>query len=354
LGVNTSITRNLIEQNRHERTAGMPVVMDRGRAVALATASFVSPVSQSSSIPGQIPGGQGTESPEYYKDSIANPDPFEANSSVSKKVKKCPGWMIVGQCVNGHRYAKELHCGKEWCQVCGQDGSIAHKRRIARLMPKLQQVTSLGYFVIEFPDDYRKVPYRTYSKKGIRSSTNRVVGVLAGARYHGKRQGGYFARGLLRWHWFGDKLQGKWNPHINVIIDAGYIPDAKLDIIKAKLKQALTCPDLIVNYSYTDQVPKKVHILKYVTRATFKDESWNEKMAVQLFGFRNIRWWGDWNQPAVWTNSDELPAISALESGHCPECGEPLSWGKPVDILWLQIERVANPLGDGYYELDSS
>ena len=43
------------------------------------------------------------------------------------------------------------------------------------------------------------------------------------------RVGGYFKRGVLRWHWFGDKVPGKWNPHANVVVDSGYIENEQLN-----------------------------------------------------------------------------------------------------------------------------
>ncbi|GAI73676.1 unnamed protein product, partial [marine sediment metagenome] len=60
--------------------------------------------------------------------------------------KKGVGWFIAGECENGHRFAKELVCGKEWCSVCGEDGSTAHMRRFARWLPKAQQLEVMGYF----------------------------------------------------------------------------------------------------------------------------------------------------------------------------------------------------------------
>lgn len=346
-----------IQSTRHERTPGKAAVM--GYEAEATDFSVASPIS--ASIPGQIPGGQGTESPECpslgYKDSIANPATDETTVvSDTPPLKKCPGYMIVGECANGHRYAKELHCGKETCSVCGQDNSVAHRRRIARLMPKVQQIQKLGYLVIEFPDKYRKIPGWTYSRRGLRAATKRIVDCLAGKRQGRKgRVGGFFARGILRWHWFGDKLPGKWNPHVNVLVDAGYISDAELETIKAKLRQALMCPDLIVHYSYFDNTRQMMNKVEYVTRATFLDESWDGYMASQLYGFRNIRWWGTWSGPSAWSLPDESYKVTSdLESGHCPKCHEKIAWGKPVDIVWLQIERVVNSLGDGYYELDSS
>lgn len=285
-----------------------------------------------------------------YKDSYAKTAPDTIELGIKEHPKNCPSWVVFGQCKNGHRWAKELHCGKEWCPTCGEDDSIAHRRRIARLLPKFQQVKHLGYFVIEFPDDYRYLRGWVRSKKALQIATSRVVGVLGGERSHGKRRGGHFPRGLVRWHWFGDKAIGKWNPHINVLVDSGFLSPGELEAIKGKLRKALLCPKLIVNYEYTDEVGKMAHILKYVTRSTFRNESWDDKMAHELWNFRNIRWWGNWDEPKVWNSEDEK--ISELESGCCPKCHEKIEWSKPMNRFWLYTEPNVKEIGAGYYELN--
>ncbi|MFC1904966.1 hypothetical protein ACFLXT_04315 [Chloroflexota bacterium] len=118
----------------------------------------------------------------------------------------CGSLAIFTECETGqHHFAKKILCGKEWCPECGEDESQAHNRRIARWLPKFQQISQLGYFVIEFPDKYRKVPGWTYSKKGLRRATGIIVDVLAGKRMGRRgRVGGHFSRGLVRWHWYGD------------------------------------------------------------------------------------------------------------------------------------------------------
>ena len=112
----------------------------------------------------------------------------------------------------------------------------------------------------------------------------------------------------------------------------------------------------VVNYSYTDVVPKMLHILKYVTRATFRDYTWDERMAGELYNFRNMRSWGSWADRPVWDleGKAELEPIAKLESGLCPVCGEPVSWSRAADIAWLKIwteASQAKSLGAGYWIL---
>ena len=299
---------------------------------------------------------------------------------------RCGAWAVLAECSSGlHHFAKRIVCGKEWCPECGQDDSAAHKRRQSRLVPKLQQVKELGYFVIEFPEIYRHIGQQgidpdpeisawCYSKADLRETTNIMVSVLAGKRGRGagNRIDGYFNRGLLRWHLFGDKIEGKWNPHANVLVDGGYIEPEKLEEIKAALREALHCPDLIVNYSYADSPGKIMHKLKYVTRTTFKNKDWNPYMAAELFNFRNTRWWGKWNNEPAWelnqaeaegADIDGLAAVGNLQEGVCPDCGQslktiyhnhagqPVQWTRPIDSMYLTLWNAEEIAGSGYYRI---
>jgi len=273
----------------------------------------------------------------------------------------CGSLAIFTECESGeHHFAKKILCGKEWCEVCGEDDSQAHNRKIARWLPKFQQISQLGYLVIEFPDRYRKIPGYAYSKRGLKQATNNIVDTLAGKRMGRRgRVGGYFKRGLVRWHWFGDKQASKWNPHANVAVDSAYIEPDQLETIKSSLKQALKCPDLIVHYNYFDQVGEIYHKLKYITRATFKQYEWSPYMANQLYGFRNCRWWGSWKDEPAWILTPEieaeanaLRAVSELGGGFCPDCHTPLKkWSRPIDSAYLVIWG-AEEIGEmGYYRI---
>jgi len=264
---------------------------------------------------------------------------------------KCPGYFVVGQCRNGHRFAKELYCGREWCPVCGEDESPAHMRRFARWVGKAQQLSTIGYLVFTLPEEVRS---RYRSKSRLNELTKRVTGGDKSRRIEGMLKGMGFDRGLARWHWFGE-TPGKWHPHLNVMIESGHLTHSQLRSIKRAYAGILGVKVAVVNYSYTPLVPKMVHVLKYVTRATFRDYTWDERMAAELYNFRNMRSWGSWSGPALWeleAGIEAIEAITKLEAGLCPVCGEPVSWSRARDITWLKLFAEAGqvePVGAGYW-----
>ena len=65
------------------------------------------------------------------------------------------GWFISSECKSGHRFAREPVCGKDWCSICGEDDSVAHNRRFARWLPRIQQFKTMGYFVFALPEGVR-------------------------------------------------------------------------------------------------------------------------------------------------------------------------------------------------------
>jgi len=319
------------------------------------------------------------------------------------RIGHCPSSAIFGWDTNGHNYAKELYCGLEYCPDCGQKDSVPHKRRFARWLPKVQTLKSAGYFVIEFPLSIRHL---YHSKAALERAGKLATHVLKGdyeikqrrtsgevlhkgevGRVHRR----WFAQGLRRWHYFGDapanvrvaveRQQGitqlpldtefatmRYNPHLNVIVSAGFIPDARLDYIKAMLRAAFNCSDLIVNYSFADVPGKIVHLLKYVTRATFLDINWDKYLAGSLYGFRNMRGWGKWTGEAVWTLDDlgdaahkevegvDIEAVNSLGESRCPLDGLPIHWSKPMPmgLLHYLIKTQGDDvkvLGAGYYRL---
>ncbi|MBA7652519.1 hypothetical protein ES703_60354 [subsurface metagenome] len=293
-------------------------------------------------------GGQGAK-PPHYLDTIAKRSAYLATILA----KQCPGYFLVGSCDNGHRWAKELYCGREWCEVCGAEWSAAHQRRFARWVGKTTQIESLGYFVFTIPEALR-AEYRT--KKALADLGHWVQELLKSYGY---------SRGLRRWHFFGDKST-KWNPHLNIIVDGHYINEGKLNVIKAAYASLLGADLADVNYQYRRSPGKMVHTLKYVTRATFLDYHWDPDMALELHGFRNQLWWGSklWNDEPAWSLDDlegptredigelDARAVESLESGNCPECGLPITWSKPVVIAVLgALERRS--LGAGYWALET-
>lgn len=283
----------------------------------------------------------------------------------------CPGWAVVGECEGGHRWGKELLCGREWCPTCGAKWSSAHQRRFARLLPKAQQVRGMGYLVMTVPPEMRGFWNYFHSKWALRGATDLALAVVAGRKTGRGRVGGYWGRGVARWHWFGEKHPGKWHPHLNILVDCGegfvgkgrccktpgWVPGCVLVDLRGKLAEAWCLPRLPdIYYEYRDTRAKMVHSLKYITRSSFLEKGWDEEMADELYNFRNIRWWGKWKDPPAWGLDQvkgqgvDLVAVEHLESGECPECGKPLDWSRPILRVWLDIWG-ARPLGGGYYAL---
>ncbi|MBA7687863.1 hypothetical protein ES703_96337 [subsurface metagenome] len=271
--------------------------------------------------------------------------------------KVCPAGIITGSCDNGHRFAKVLYCGREWCQVCngkwerGKAMLPTHARRFARWYPKAQQIDGMGYWTFTIPPGERW-KYRT--KVSLAKLGHEIQAIL---------KSGGFGRGLRRWHYFGDRSQ-EWHPHLNCLVDGGSIDKRQLRSIRRKYSNLLGVKLAIAEYHYFDTPGEKVHALTYVTRATFLDWRWDETMARELKGFRNQLWWGskEWSRQPVWS-LDDLPgekqsdmsdedtrAVASLENGECPRCGLPISWGRflPISVL---PGLGGRELGGGYWQL---
>lgn len=267
--------------------------------------------------------------------------------------KQGVGWFITAECDNGHSFAKELICGKEWCSICGEDKSSAHGRRFSRWLPKGQQMKSMGYWDFTLPPEVRH-KYRT--KKSLRKLGHDIQELL-------KAFG--FKRGLRRWHWFGDiaesGLRGDtpFHPHLNCLVDGRWDSPAKLEAVRKAYAKLLNVPKAVAHYHYTKRPGKMVHHLYYITRATFRDYSWDERMAMELRGFRNMVVWGGvlWKGEPQWSLSDlkgegkaeveglDLEAIQSLHESICPICARedneivPLKWGATFTDGFVELGR---------------
>ena len=332
----------------HQSTKGLSSINERAidneRAIIDQRKGFQGAGSRS--LPGTAEGGgSGTDSYLELYDNVSSWLGLTCD-------KKGVGWFIGGECENGHRFAKELVCGKEWCSVCGEDDSVAHLRRFARWLPKTQQFEVMGYFVFTIPEALR-AKYRT--KRALADLGHQVQELL--------KSWGYY-RGLRRWHFFGDRSI-KWHPHLNCLVDGGFINENKLAAIKRAYASLLEADVVDVNYRYRLSPGKMVHSLKYVTRATFRDYDWDLELALELRGFRNMVVWGrgQWDGPSVWSLADlqgkvgaaveglDIQAIESLAAGVCPVCGEALTWSEALPVGLLNMVRDKQDLGAGYWRL---
>lgn len=259
-------------------------------------------------------------------------------------------WFIPGTCENGHRIAKVIACGKEWCPVCGQKGSIAHNRRYVRWLTKIMQFRRMRYICFTIPEHLR-ANYRT--KETMKELGRRAQELL---KAHG------YPRGLRRWHYFGDRSH-KWHPHLNVLVEGGYMNKATVESIKRGWAEILGTDVVSVKMGYKQRPGDMVGSLFYVTRATFLDYNWDIDMALELRNFRNMVVWGrDWGQEPVWdvdkidrtdVDTGEIINVGAIEkivNGACHICGAAIHWDNALPAKFLDLVDKES-LGAGYYRI---
>lgn len=271
----------------------------------------------------------------------------------------CPSHFMMADCKKcGSRFVAMTYCEKEWCPVCGAKDSPFHRRKIAYWLPKVQQLSSFGYFVFTMPQQIRWL-YR--SKVLLSRLTKAMTCGDKSEHIKGALVSLGFERGLSRWHWFGDVSVGVFNPHLNVIIEGGKIKGSVLKAIRDAWSKLIgTSCRVKYKFCHTPgQMYKKLH---YITRATFLDRSWDFDFSERIYGYRNMRVWGQWNGERRWAASHDCSndnlAVSKLigdgDGGCCPDCGGEITWSKPIDILQLMVWRNAgwiSELGSGYYRL---
>lgn len=245
-----------------------------------------------------------------------------------------PGW-ISGGCRSGHQFIKNVVCGKEYCPDCGRDGSPIHSTRIKRWTPKQRQLERFGYMVITIPEGLREIFKLPAALADFRRDVKNKL----------KKMG--FSRGLMRWHFFGDcpECYGagcrrcaktgagtKYNPHLNIILEAGYINPETLEEIKKYLqryfhrhfRRLITRTGIVdltanVHYQYVKEETKQIHAIKYVTRSTFK--LFNKKLAESLKGFMTTTTFGKF-KPGNYTEDEKI------DNNVCPKCSnnEKVHW----------------------------
>ena len=252
----------------------------------------------------------------------------------------CRCWAVVGECDEGHRVARAIDCGREWCSECGIKDSPAHVRRWIRWFPKARQCATLGYLVVTFPPVYRE---KLRSKAELRDMTNSVI---AGLKDLG------FGRGLSRWHWFGD-MSTRFHPHMNFILESGFIEPDVLQAIHALMKR-ITRLDCVIYYQYTDNPAIMMHLLKYVTRPTFLVQTWDYYFSLAIKGFRNCRSWGIWNDAPEWGMDQEARRqvgedVALILASACPFCHNPVTWQRSISRLSSLLFADASPIGGSCY-----
>ena len=184
-------------------------------------------------------------------------------------------------------YRKVIPCGRECCDVCGQEGSLLHRQRFARGFSKIAGVKSLGYFVFTFPVEVRGALLEV----SLLSEFQTFIGKLLTSY---SWCGGW----VSRWHWGGEKSKC-WHPHLNVLVSGvGWLEYEVIQDIKERARvwvceNIVLVNDVVVEYRYCSNVKQRVHRWRYVCRPTLLltgGDMWLLNLIGKLHNFRNTRW----------------------------------------------------------------
>ena len=263
---------------------------------------------------------------------------FEPSTDRICPLWKCGTWATIGECSDcGQSYAVRHVCGREWCPDCGARDSIAHHRRIARWLPKLQTFKSVGYWVITFPHDSA----RPESKEALQWRYKQIMLVFRCSKAYPT---GLYEHGLARWHFFGEPKNGErptYHPHLNILVEGRHIGKHELQAIKGELRLRLGVPNLVVHYSYKATPTAVYHALSYVTRATFLDYKWAPRLAAGLYNFHSCRSWGVWRgRKQLWSLLQPREAYDEYDDlKSCPRCGGKINWDRKT-LPWDYVSGV--------------
>jgi len=259
-------------------------------------------------------------------------------SPLESRGRLCGVWATMGECENGHKFAKALDCGREWCGECRE---TSHRRRFGRWLSKAFKIEEMGYLVVTFEGDKR--PRKKEDFRQIGQVIKDVLMALG------------FGRGFRRWHWFGNKTD-IWNPHLNFLLESGYLEPEFFALIKEQIREAIGVENAVIYYHYSDKIGKKIHWLKYVTRSTFLKRWWDLDMADELKNFRNCVSWGKWEDEDKWGLPDHEKIygyIAKIEMSVCPCCGSKIHWSKTLHLddlavldyqqIWLKVWQARPP-----------
>ena len=266
---------------------------------------------------------------------------------------KCPRSRCVRS--SDFEYYKMIPCDREDCKVCGRKGSMLHKRRVMRGIKKILACSGVGYFVFSIPMEHR-VLFRE------QSALNKVMYFVKGL----VKDKYAYKRGVMRFHWGGEKHRGVYNPHLNMLVDlgggGGWLSESVLNEIKESYKEFLYQEfDIeikdnglpVVNYTYARSVGKMINKWKYICCPTllYCKDPWSDnqdefyELVGDLYNYRNTRWFGVWSK-------EELDAIESLDKRDS-EVADVLN---DENIVWVYAgkwEDIENEVMEKYEYLGS-
>lgn len=304
----------------------------------------------------------------------------EMYRKVAKGLDCCQRFFIQGKCSeHEHYFNQSLICNKEFCPVCGEKNSKAHLRTVLSWKERLIGYDILGHIVITIPHDIQKI-YVSDTSKRMKNLNRKIVSLF-------KNIG--IDKGKGKIHWFGDKdwnvnrkddlegdKKGKKKPHIHIHYifprnsSEEYINRSDLDYLKNELtsyfkKQGSDVKRSVIHYRFAKEEYQKHHLIRYVTRATFKFKYLihNLELAYNIYGMHKTFTFGKLKhfelKDYIEESDEEKGVIEkimiSLSKNVCPVCGSDFTWEKGIytlnEINEVFQERMLDNKESYYYIL---
>jgi hypothetical protein len=252
---------------------------------------------------------------------------------VSAKLRYCGTSWLSLKCPKRHKKFLQLRCKLDFCPVCGQKGSRAHKIRAKRAKGRLLWANLLGYVIFTLPADVSASRPEEVKLRALEAKAEKIL-----------KRNFNTPGGLIRRHDMGDS-PGKLHIHFNCLFPIlgtngrGKIPAETLEKLRDEWAEvineefSLDLETSNVYYGFETKRKKIYHKIKYVLRSTvgavwFHTLSDKDKLYIMsLKKKHNTKWWGELRNnkyrqyllskgidPDVDVNKDNYL------SGYCP-CG---------------------------------
>lgn len=276
------------------------------------------------------------------------------------RIDSCATSFVHLKDAKGHEKYSRLHCGNDYCPVCGRNGSSAHKKRSYRAMDRLLWSKVLGYMVFTLPKEIsRNMP------------DSKRLSDLSKKAWELVKKNFDTPGGMARVHLMGEEPENL-HVHINVLFPIvsdtgkGEVPREVLDKIRSEWTEYVNKEfDLEYNttnvfYKFAFQDGRKIHQVKYVLRPIVTPEKFltlpdeDRKKVMALRGWHNTRWFG---KLANSQYKEYLKSINIETEKHedkdiatskrCPICGEKFRF---IDIVH---ESKINKMTMGLRQIDN-
>lgn len=236
---------------------------------------------------------------------------------------------------NGHEKYVRMHCKHDYCPICGENGSQAHKKRYIRALDRLVWANTLGYMVFTLPKEV-----------SLNMPSSAVLSDLSKKAWDLVKKNFDTPGGMARVHLLGEEPE-KLHIHINVLFPIvneggkGEVPQATLDSVRSDWTAyinkifKLACGTTNVFYKFAYREGRKIHQVKYVLRPIVTPDKFltlsdsDREKVLGLRGWHNTRWFGKLAnsqyknylkamgiEPKQYENKD------IMLSKKCPICGK--------------------------------